>query len=154
MFDIDKSDIKKLQLAVAESVVDKLTNFIDSLPEDYQGLQDTISIFEDDEEVSVVSNSEAFAQADHGMVPGAMPNIDKIRDWVRFKKDKTIDYAKFSKKGKELGLGGNVLYDSYIERITYAVAKKIQDEGIAPKHMIERVLTEEMGAERLTPRGF
>ena len=79
-------------------------------------------------EDNVVGSTEwAATTINQGRLPGEWPNIDRIRDWVRTRKDG----GKYSSAS-----------DAAVNSIAYAVSKKIKDKGIAPKWYVDKVLQE------------
>jgi len=115
---------EKLMEDIGFDLLDDLQKEIQQIKKHYDGAADDIKWYKDDAVVG--STKWAPATINQGMIPGTMPNIDNIRDWVRNTKD----------GGKNVNMS-----DSEINGIAWRVAKKIKDKGIDPIWYVDAVLS-------------
>jgi hypothetical protein len=113
----------ELKKAIAEDIVDMLVKEIELAGLEYTGqLKNSWQIKKEGDDVIVGSPLVWARVMDEGRLPGKMPPVDVLFPWV------------FQKIG-----GGD---EKEIRRIAFAVAKKIAQKGIEPRHYVRNALFE------------
>ena len=128
MFRIDDSDWEIFKDKIMEDIgfdlLEDLQKEIQQIKKHYDRAADKLGFWKSDGVVG--SKHWAPATINQGMMPGTIPNVDRIRDWVRNTKD----------GGKNANLP-----DYKINQIAHKVISKIEGKGIDPTWYVDAVLS-------------
>jgi len=151
MFTFDDNQFKeitdRMKDDLGEDLVDRLREEVIAIKSQYsKDLAGEIEYFENDK----IVGSTTFGPhiVNEGLSPGTFPNFDRIKDWVINVKDKSGDVEKYGEQSliekissKITGRNYTTLPDWAINKITYAVCKKIEREGIKPSWFVDRAIS-------------
>lgn len=115
---------EKLMEDIGFDLLEDLQREIKQIKKSYDGAAYDIKWYKEDAVVG--STKWAPAAINQGMMPGTIPNVDRIREWVRNTKD----------GGKNVNLP-----DYKINQIAHKVISKIEGKGIDPTWYVDAVLS-------------